>query len=121
MNKRLLLSCATALALFSTFPPKISAAIPSDYPSIVVTNSSGAAPGNVIGTIGGGGTDGSRTYYVILDNTGTNLVYASTTNVLLRFVTPQGFVTAQDSSGFRFKDEQLEIVDTFTTLGYGLD
>src|SRR5438093_245475 len=120
-TKNLLLSCACALALLGMAPAKTSAAIPSDYPYVVVTNGGGAAPGNLIGTIGGGGHDGDRTYYVILDNTGTNLVSASTTNMLLRFVTPQGFATTSDT-GWRFKDESLEIVDTFTTLGgYGLD
>ncbi|MBI5383112.1 MAG: aryl-sulfate sulfotransferase [Verrucomicrobia bacterium] len=117
----LLLSSATALALLGTAAPKTSAAVPPNYPYVVVTNSGGAAPGNLIGTLGGGGPDGTRTYYVILDNTGTNLVFASTTNVLFRFVTPQGYATATDGSGFCFKDERLQIVDTFTTLGYGLD
>src|SRR5213594_204474 len=98
-TQNLLWSCATALALLGTASPKTSAAIPSDYPYVVVTNSGGAAPGNLIGTIGGGGPDGTRTYYVILDNTGTNIVSASTSNVLLRFVTPQGFATAADASG----------------------
>src|SRR5580765_2058500 len=112
-TKNLLLACATALALLGTAPAKTSAALPSGYPYIVVTNSGEAAPGNLIGTLGGGGFGGSSTYYVILDNTGTNLVYASTTNMLLRYVTPQGFATATDASGWRFKDERLEIVDTF--------
>src|SRR5437667_8376406 len=111
-TKDLLLSCAIALALLGTAPAKTSAALPLDYPYVVVTNSGGAAPGNLIGTLGGGGPDGTRTYYVILDNTGTNLVSGSPTNVLLRFVTPQGFATATDASGeafgFRFKDERLE-------------
>src|SRR5205823_1726865 len=99
--------CAAALTVLGTVPATISAAVPADYPYLVVTNSGGAAPGNLIGTIGGGGLDGTRTYYVVLDNTGTNLLSASTTNVLLRFVTPQGFATATDASGFRFKDERL--------------
>jgi hypothetical protein len=120
-TKDLLLSGAIALALVGTAPLKTFSALPPGYPYVVVTNSGGSAPGNLIGTLGGGGPDGTRTYYVILDNTGTNLVYASTTNVLLRFVTPQGFATAQDAAGFRFKDERLQIVDTFGTLEYGLD
>ena len=121
--QNLLFSCATALALSCLIPPKSFSAVPADYPYVVVTNSGGAAPGNLIGTLGGGGPDGTRTYYVILDNTGTNPVYASTTNVLWRFVTPQGFATDQSATaaGIRFKDERLAVVDTFTTLGYGLD
>src|SRR2546422_11303226 len=95
--KNLLLS--SALALLGTAPPKTSAAIPSDYPYVVVTNGGGAAPGNLIGTIGGGGSDGTRTYYVILENTGSTLVSAGTPNLPLRYVTPQGFATATDASG----------------------
>jgi len=117
----LLLACASALALLGALPGKASAATPSGYPYVFVTNSAGAAPGNLIGTLGAGGFDGTKTYYVILDNTGTNLLYASTNNVLLRFVTPQGFLTASDFYGYYFKDESLAIVDSFTTLGYPLD
>src|SRR5262245_16241128 len=120
-TKTLLLRGAAALALLVTACLKTSAALPPDYPYVVATNSAGAAPGNLIGTLGGGGPERSRTYYVILDNTGTNVVYANNTNVLLRFVTPQGFATSSDGLGFRFKDERLTIVDTFQTLGYGMD
>jgi hypothetical protein len=95
--------------------------IPADYPYLVVTNSGGAAPGHLIGNIAGRTADGTKVYYVILDNTGTNLIFASKTNTLLRFVTPQGFATATETAGFRFKDETLNVVDTFTTLGYTLD
>lgn len=95
------------------------AAIPSDYPKVVATNRGGAAPGYLIGAIGGG--NGSQTYYVVLDNSGTNLVYASTTNALLRFMTPQGFATTTDGGSFRFADESLETVDAFTAIGYNLD
>src|SRR5436305_1970306 len=111
MTKNLLLYWALALAFPGTVPLKILAAtIPPDYPRVVVTNSAAAAPGNVIGTLGAG-DDGTKTYYVILDNTGTNLLYGSTSNTLLRFVTPQGFLTAADTSAWRFKDEQVQIVD----------
>jgi hypothetical protein len=120
-SQSLLLFSATALAFLGIAPAKTPAAVLSGYPYVVVTNSAGASPGNLIGTLGGGGSDGTRTYYVILDNTGTNILYASTTNVLWRFVTPQGFATDQGVSGIRFKNERLEIVDAFTTLGYGLD
>ncbi len=86
-----------------------------------MANSGGAAPGDLIGNIGGRTGDGTKLYYVVLDNTGTNLVYANKTNVILRFVPPQGFVTANGTNGFLFKDESLaNIVDHFhTTLGYG--
>ena len=53
-TKNLLLSGAIALALFGTAPSSTSAAVPPDYPYVVVTNSGGAAPGNWIGTLGGG-------------------------------------------------------------------
>src|SRR5262245_14644589 len=88
-------SFVSMLVMFAVAPPETSAAIaiPPDYPHVVATNSVGASPGNLIGTLGGGFSDGSSTYYVILDNTGTNLLYASATNVLLRYVTPQGFAT----------------------------
>ena len=46
--------------------------IPSDYPYIVVTNNGGAAPGDLIGNIDGRTADGTKLYYVVLDNTGTN-------------------------------------------------
>ena len=96
--------------------------IPSDYPYLVVTNLGGAAPGDIIGNIGGRTADGTKLYYVVLDNTGTNLLYANKTNTILRFVTPQGFLTATDTNGFRFKDETVtNIVATTTTLGYTLD
>ena len=99
-----------------------AAFIPADYPYLVVSNNGGAAPGSLIGNIGGRTGDGTKLYYIVLDNTGTNLIYANKTNVILRFVPPQGFVTASDTNGFRFKDESLtNIVATFNTLGYGLD
>ncbi|MCX6927134.1 MAG: hypothetical protein NT154_28600, partial [Verrucomicrobia bacterium] len=46
--------------------------IPSDYPYIVVTNNGGAAPGDWLGSLGGRTADGTKLYYVVLDNTGTN-------------------------------------------------
>lgn len=96
--------------------------IPADYPYYSATNAGGAAPGDVIGNIGGRNADGTKTYYVVLDNTGTNLIYANKTNVILRFVTPHGFLTANDASGFHFKDETVtNIVDTSSTSGYTLD
>ena len=42
--KNLLLYWATALVLLGTALPETSAAIPSDYPYVVVTNSGEAAP-----------------------------------------------------------------------------
>jgi hypothetical protein len=93
----------------------------SDYPYILVTNLGGTAPGSLIGNIGGRTADGTKIYYVILDNTGTNLLYANKTNTLYRFVTPQGFDAVSSSGTFRFKDETLNVVDTVTTLGYTLD
>jgi hypothetical protein len=93
----------------------------SDYPYIVVTNNGGAAPGNLIGSIGGRTGDGTKLYYVILDNTGTNALFASKTNTLARFVTPQGFDAVAGAGVFSLKDETLSTVDSFTTLGYTLD
>jgi len=99
-----------------------AAFIPADYPYLVVSNNGGAAPGDLIGNIGGRTGDGTKLYYVVLDNTGTNLIYVNKTNVILRFVPPQGFVTANDTNGFRFKDESLTyIMATYNTLGYTLD
>ncbi len=115
-------SGTTAQVTMNAYHAVQAAFIPSDYPYVVVTNGGGTAPGDLIGNFGGRNADGTKTYYVVLDNTGTNLIYANSTNVLMRFVTPQGFVTATDSSGFRFKDESLtNVVDTSTTLGYTLD
>jgi hypothetical protein len=98
-----------------------TAQLPSDFPLLNVTNSGGAAPGNLIGNIGGRTADGTKLYYVVLDNTGTNAVFANKTNTLYRFVTPQGFDAVSDATGFRFKDETIAIVDSATTLGYTLD
>jgi hypothetical protein len=96
--------------------------IPSDYPYIVVTNLGGAAPGNLIGNLGGRTADGTKLYYVILDNTGTNPVFASKTNGLLRFFAPQRFATATNPAvGFQYKDETLNVVDSFIPLGYTFD
>ncbi len=99
-----------------------AAYIPADFPFLVVSNSGGATPGDLIGNIGGRTGDGTKLYYVVLDNTGTNLIYANKTNTILRFVPPQGFVTASDTNGFRFKDESLtNFVATFNALKYTLD
>lgn len=95
--------------------------MPSDYPYIVVTNSGGAAPGSLIGNIDGRTGDGTKLYYVVLDNTGTNALYANKTNTLYRFVTPQGFDAVTGTNAFNLKDETFNVVDTFTTLGYTLD
>jgi hypothetical protein len=95
--------------------------MPSDYPYIVVTNSGGAAPGSLIGNIDGRTGDGTKLYYVVLDNTGTNALFANKTNTLYRFVTPQGFDAVTGTNAFNFKDETFNVVDTFTTLGYTLD
>ncbi len=64
--------------------------LPSDYPYIVVTNTGGAAPGDLIGNIDGRNADGTKLYYVILDNTGTNVLYASKTNTLWQVCYPPG-------------------------------
>jgi Arylsulfotransferase (ASST)/Divergent InlB B-repeat domain/Ser-Thr-rich glycosyl-phosphatidyl-inositol-anchored membrane family len=95
--------------------------IPSDYPYIVVTNNGGAAPGDLIGSLGGRTADGTKLYYVVLDNTGTNALFASKTNSLSRFVTPQGFDAVPGGGVFSLKDETLGVVDSFKTLGYTLD
>jgi hypothetical protein len=95
--------------------------IPSDYPYIVVTNNGGAAPGDLIGNIDGRTADGTKLYYVVLDNTGTNALFANKTNTLYRFVTPQGFDAVAGAGVFNLKDETISVVDSFTTLGYTVD
>ncbi len=95
--------------------------IPFNYPYVVVTNRPGMAPGQLIGNIGGRTADGTRTTYVILDNTGTNALFSSTTNTLHRYVTPQGFDAVAGSGRFQLKDETLNVVDSVTTLGPTLD
>jgi len=95
--------------------------IPSDYPYIVVTNNGGAAPGDLIGNIDGRTADGTKLYYVVLDNTGTNALFANKTNTLYRFVTPQGFDAVAGTGDFNLKDETISIVDSFTSLGYPVD
>ena len=95
--------------------------IPSDYPYIIVTNSGGIAPGSLIGNLDGQTAEGTKQYFVVLDNTGTNALFASKTNILYRFVTPQGLDALAGSNAFVFKDETFNAVDTFTTLGYPVD
>jgi len=95
--------------------------IPSDYPYLVVSNNGGAAPGSLIGNLDGRTADGTKLYYVILDNTGTNALFARKTNTLYSFVTPQGFDAVAGSGAFNLKDETLGVVDSFKTLGYTLD
>lgn len=95
--------------------------LPADYPYLTVTNSGGAAPGNLIGNIAGRNADRTKVSYVILDNTGTNVLFSSTTQTLSRFVTPQGFDAVASGGSFRLKDETLNIVDSVTTLGPALD
>jgi hypothetical protein len=74
--------------------------IPSDYPYIVVTNNGGAAPGDLIGSLGGRTADHTALYYVVLDNTGTNALLAGKTSTLARFVTPQGFDAVPGGGAF---------------------
>jgi hypothetical protein len=115
--------CARALVatMLAMACARINAQLPADFPLYNVTNNGGAAPGNLIGNIGGRTADGTKLYYVILDNTGTNALFTSKTNTLYRFVTPQGFDAVSGSGVFSFKDETINIVDTFETLGYTLD
>lgn len=98
-----------------------TAQLPSDFPIINVTNSGGAAPGNLIGNIGGRTADGTKLYYVVLDNTGTNAIFANKTNTLYRFVTPQGYDAVSDTTGFHFKDETITVVGSVAPLGYTPD
>ena len=95
--------------------------IPFDYPYIVVTNNGVVAPGELIGNIDGRTADATKLYYVILDNTGTNQVYANKTNALYRFVMPQGFDAVSGTGNFNLKDESLTVVASVTTPGYTID
>ncbi len=95
--------------------------ITSSFPNIIITNAGGAAPGQLIGNIGGRTAEGTRTTYVILANDGTNVIYSSTNNTLLRFVTPQGFDAVASGGNFQFKDETLTPVKSVTTPGFTLD
>ena len=61
---------------------------------------------------------GTKLYYVVLDNTGTNALYESKTNTLYRFVTPQGFDAVSGTGVFNLKDETISLVDSvFKILG----
>src|ERR1039457_2560196 len=100
--------------------------IPSDYPYIIVTNNGPVAPGDFIGNIDGRTAAGTKLYYVVLDNTGTNILYANKSNTLYRFVTPQGFdavsgTNAAGANDFNLKDETFNVVGSFATLGYTID
>jgi hypothetical protein len=94
---------------------------PVDFPIYAVTNGGGVAPGSLIGSIGGRTADATKLTYVILDSTGTNIQFSSTTNVLSRFVTPQGFDAAANGTNFLIKDETVKVVDKTTSLGNTLD
>ena len=61
----------------------------------------------MIGNIDGRTADGTKLYYVVLDNTGTNILYANKTNALYRFVTPQGFDAVAGTGNFNLKDETI--------------
>src|SRR5258706_1445937 len=93
----------------------------ADYTYLVTTNNGGAAPGNLIGNVDGRTADGTKLYYVVLDNSGTNLVFANKTNTLYRFVTPQGFDAVSGAGSFNLKDETFSVVGQFSTVGYTLD
>ncbi len=95
--------------------------IAADYPYIVVTNNGTVAPGDLIGNIDGRTAAGTKLYYVVLDNSGTNALFASKTNTLYRFVTPQGFDALTGTNNFIFKDETFNVVGSVATLGYPVD
>lgn len=94
---------------------------PADFPLITVSTTGSAAPGNLIGNIGGRTADGTKLHYVVLDNSGTNIVFANKTNTLYRFVTPQGFNAVSSNGNFVFKDETYNATDTVGTIGYPLN
>jgi hypothetical protein len=95
--------------------------LPVDYPYVIITNTGAVAPGVLIGSIGGRTADGTKTYYVVLDATGTNPVFSSKTVTLSRFALPQGLDAVAGGGNFSLKDETFNVVDTFKTLGYTLD
>jgi hypothetical protein len=95
--------------------------VQADYPFLVITNSAGAAPGSWIGNIDGRNADGTKLYYVVLDNSATNALYANKTNAIYRFTTPQGFDAVGSGGNFVLKDETISPVDSVTSLGYTLD
>jgi len=100
------------------------AQLPSDFPRYNVVNYGGAAPGSLIGQLGGRTADGTKSYYVVLDNTGTNVLFYSKTQALSRFVMPNGLiaVAVTSSNGFRFIDETFREVDFLSVPeGYTLD
>ena len=98
-----------------------AAYIPADYPYIMVTNNGTAAPGDLIGNIDGRTAAGTKLYYVVLDNSGTNILFANKTNALYRFVTPQGFDALTGTNNFIFKDETFNVVGSAATMGYSID
>lgn len=102
--------------------------IPADFPYIVmvVTNGGPVAPGDLIGNIDGRTAAGTKLYYVVLDNTGSNILSAQKTNALYRFVTPEGLdastgTNAAGTNGWVLKDETFKTVASVTTLGYPID
>lgn len=93
----------------------------ASFPYVVVTNAGGVAPGDLVGNLGGRTADHTVLTYVVLDNTGTNALFSSTTNVLQRFVTPQGFDALGNGAIWQFKDQTYQVVNSATTPGFTLD
>jgi hypothetical protein len=111
----------TAQVAMSAYRSVSATFLPTNFPYYNVVNNGGAAPGVLIGNIGGRAADGTQLTYVVLDNTGLNPLFSSTTQTLSRFVTPQGFDAVPASGGFGFKDETFAVVDSFSTVGFTTD
>ena len=119
--RRLSLFCLSAIAPLGAFTTA-NAQLPADFPKLVVTGSGGAAPGVLIGVLGGKGT-ATNIYNAVLENSGYPIFY-SKTEALSAFAMPNGLIAVNEdgTADFVFKDESFAVVDSFSFGGnYNLD
>ncbi|MCX6875837.1 MAG: aryl-sulfate sulfotransferase [Verrucomicrobia bacterium] len=114
--KKLGMLCLSVLAPLGA-ATTVTAALPADFPNLVVTGSGPVAPGSFIGTLGRPGNS-PICYNVVLDNAGVPIYYNKST-VLWRAVTPCGFIAEKTNTGWDLKDESFTVKDSFNNATGG--
>ena len=87
-----------------------NAALPSDFPPLVIVSNGPVAPGDLIGTLGVKGST-TNNFNVVLDSWGNPSAYTNST-ALWRTVTPSGLI-AENDANWELRDETFAVVDTF--------